>query len=193
MQGLREHYESQDTEELLDIARKDLTEEARATLHKVLASRGVASGMAEAAREAAITREVADLEAEKHLASLWVRFLAFAIDVGGAAIVLGAALWPLRFVSFGLYDYTVIGLFWLYFLLKDGIPGQSFGKRTLNIRAVRAESGRPCTWSQSLARNVTHILFVVDALFALGRRRMRLGDMIAGTVVVRALPVERRA
>lgn len=30
-----------------------------------------------------------------------------------------------------------------------------------------------------------HFFFVIDALFALGKRRMRLGDMIAGTHVVR--------
>lgn len=42
MEQLKEYYERQDTEELLAIARKDLTEEAHRILQQVLAGRNVA-------------------------------------------------------------------------------------------------------------------------------------------------------
>lgn len=190
---LEEHYASQDTEELLDIARKDLTEEARSILNDVLAGRGITSDVANAAREDAVRHNAADLDAENRLASPWVRFLALTIDVLGVAIVLGLLLWPLTLISIGLYETAVIVIFWTYFLFRDALPGQSLGKRMLNIRVVRVDTGRSCNWSRSLWRNLTHFFFWIDALFAWGRRRMRLGDMIAGTVVVRGPPKDARA
>ncbi len=186
MQQLREHYERQDTEELRDIARKDLTEEARAVLHEVLAKRGVSPGEAQGERNEAIKREAAQAERNKSLGSLGARLLAFAIDVWGVGIALFVVLLPLRFASEEIHA-NVFGLLWLaYFFLRDSIPGQSVGKRLMGIRAVQVESGFSCTWSKSIWRNLRHVVFVLDAIFALGQRRMRLGDMVAGTVVVRA-------
>ena len=42
MQHLREHYEAQHTDILLDIAKKDLMNDARIVLNEVLVNRGVA-------------------------------------------------------------------------------------------------------------------------------------------------------
>lgn len=186
MQQLREHYEGKDTEELLDIARKDLTEEARTVLHEVLAKRGVALEEAQAARRETVKRETVQSEWSNGLAPLGARILAFAIDVWGVGTALSIVLLPLRFESVERYAYFGPILWLAYFLLRDSIPGQSVGKRLMGIRAVQLETGLSCTWSKSLSRNLWHVVFVLDAIIVLGERRMRLGDMVAGTVVVRA-------
>lgn len=188
MQQLKELYERQDTEELLEISRKGLTDEARLVLQEVLARRGISPSQASAAREIAEETEAAQADADKRLAALWARLVAFAIDVWGVGIALYLVLLPLRFFSSELHA-IVYGIVWFaYFFLHDAIPGQSLGKRLLGIRVVQLESGLSCTWSKSFWRNFSHVIFAIDAVFVLGRRRMRLGDMIAGTVVVRARP-----
>lgn len=75
-----------------------------------------------------------------------------------------------------------------YILLADGTNGgRSIGKRWLDMRVVDARTGAPCTLIQSVARNILHpFLGPLDWLFIFGRRRQRLGDIIAGTVVVDA-------
>ena len=72
----------------------------------------------------------------------------------------------------------------IYMLFRDAIPGQGIGKRLFKIRVVQMDSGKPCTLGQSLTRNALHFLMLIDALFALGRKKMRLGDILAGTKVV---------
>jgi uncharacterized RDD family membrane protein YckC len=183
MNQLREHYERQDTEELLEIAKKDLTDEARVVLAEVLKARGVSAADAEAARAEGLAENEKALAAESLLASRWSRLFAFAIDVWGVVLLLFILLSPLILVSPVLHESAVIVVWLVYFVFRDSIPGQSIGKRMLGLRAVQIESGKSCTWSMSLGRNVTHLFFVLDALFVLGQRRMRLGDMMAGTVV----------
>jgi len=186
MQQLQAHYERQDTEELLEISKKDLTDEARTVLTHVLAARGVSSLQVEAAREQGVIQQARAAEADSRLAPRWKRLIAFAIDVWGILIALIVVFFPLRAISADLQSNAAFIVWLVYFLFRDGIPGQSIGKRFLGLKAVQFESGRSCTWSNSLARNFTHMLFVLDALFILGSRHMRLGDMLAGTVVVRA-------
>lgn len=55
----------------------------------------------------------------------------------------------------------------------------------MKIKVVQYGTTRPCTYGQSFWRNLSEI-FVFDWFFALGKRRMRLGDMIANTQVVNA-------
>ncbi|WP_431261650.1 RDD family protein [Roseateles chitinivorans] len=186
MQQLREHYERQDTEELLELAGKGLTDEARLVLQEVLSRRGISADRVDAARISAVEAEAAQSEADKRLASLGVRLVAFIIDVWGVGIALYLVLLPLQFVSANLHAFVYSAAWFTYFLFRDAIPGQGIGKRLLGIRVKQHDSDRPCNWSKSFWRNATHVIFVIDALFALGRRRMRLGDMIAGTVVVRS-------
>ncbi len=85
--------------------------------------------------------------------------------------------------------HPVIGLFlvpFLYFVLSDSLPnGQSIGKRVLGLYVVSKSTGKPCTIVQSIVRNVfTPILGVFDAILILGKKRQRLGDLMANTQVV---------
>lgn len=188
MEQLKEYYERQDTEELLAIARKDLTEEAHRILQEVLAGRNVAP----AARSAAPDQQAQHAKEAGRLASRWTRFLAFLVDVWGAIIMLTILLSPLRWISEAIHVNVVLSVWLVYFLLRDGIPELHLGKRLFSIRTVHARSSRSCTWLRSIWRNVMHLFFWVDALFILSSNKMRLGDMLAGTIVIKAEPEHRR-
>ncbi len=85
-------------------------------------------------------------------------------------------------------------LVWLYFALFEGLRrGQTPGKRLVGIRTIR-ESGHGLTFADAATR---HLLTPIDLvgmigliLIAVHPRAKRLGDLVAGTVVVRDLPVE---
>jgi len=74
----------------------------------------------------------------------------------------------------------------VYYLLADALPGgRSVAKRWLNMAVVDADTGEPCTVWQSLNRNLLlALLGPIDWLFILGERHQRLGDKLAGTIVV---------
>lgn len=80
-------------------------------------------------------------------------------------------------------------------LLEAFWNGQTVGKRAARIRVVR-EDGLPVQFSQVLIRNLLRIVDYLPVLYIVGsvatlasKRGQRLGDMVAGTLVVR----ERRA
>lgn len=83
---------------------------------------------------------------------------------------------------------------WLYFALFEGLRrGQTPGKHIVGIRTIR-ESGHGITFADAATR---HLLTPIDLfgmigliLIAVHPRAKRLGDLVAGTVVVRDLPVE---
>jgi uncharacterized RDD family membrane protein YckC len=74
-----------------------------------------------------------------------------------------------------------------YLLLADALPhGQSFGKRVLDIAVIDQRTLQPCTFPQSLLRNLLlAFLGIFDWIFIFGGMRQRLGDMAAKTIVVR--------
>jgi len=179
--ALGDHYRRLDTGELLEIARKDLTAEARQVLNAVLEQRGAATA---AGPEAGIRPRPAASGTEPEFAPRWARMVAFSVDLAGAIIIPLVLLLPLGFVSENLYVYGYLLSCNGYLLLRDALPKQSLGKRLMKLRVVQAGSGVRCTGKQSLLRNLPQLLFLIDAAFILGERRMRLGDHLAGTRVV---------
>ncbi len=91
-----------------------------------------------------------------------------------------------------LLALIVLGSFfgwWGYFILFELLwNGQSPGKRRLGLRVVRA-GGQPISLTASLVRNVLRIvdvaLYVGIVVMLIDRRSRRLGDLAAGTLVVR--------
>jgi uncharacterized RDD family membrane protein YckC len=76
-----------------------------------------------------------------------------------------------------------------YLLFADGFPGQSYGHRLTKTAVVHATTGAPCTFAQSFIRNLPlTALGVLDWVFIFGKRRQRLGDMAAKTIVVNITP-----
>lgn len=86
----------------------------------------------------------------------------------------------------GYVDLLIVGIPFAYFVFSDALPnGQSLGKLPLGICVVSKTTGKPCTLLQSFARNVlTPVFGTLDAILILGKKRQRLGDKMANTVVI---------
>jgi uncharacterized RDD family membrane protein YckC len=124
------------------------------------------------------------------------RALAWLVDLGIRFGVLGAStavLGMLGKAGMGVYFIVMFLMLWAYPVVCEAMfDGQTPGKRALELRVVSAD-GAPVGWLAAFVRN---LLRTVDALpigygFGLvaslsdpyGRR---IGDMVAGTVVVHA-------
>jgi len=79
-----------------------------------------------------------------------------------------------------------------YYIVMEARSGATLGKRLIGLKVVRLEGGAPLDWRSSIVRNV---LRLVDGLFFYlvaaivvwtSGNKQRLGDRVAGTVVVRA-------
>jgi uncharacterized membrane protein SpoIIM required for sporulation len=85
---------------------------------------------------------------------------------------------------------------WGYFTLFEGLSdGRTPGKRWLGLRVIR-DTGHGITFREAAARNLLRIADFLPPPYLLGGvlvavhpRAKRLGDMVAGTVVVRDQPV----
>lgn len=92
-----------------------------------------------------------------------------------------------------LVIFLMFCLYWGYFAIFEVFwNGQTPGKRQAHIRVITA-SGRPITVFEAIARNFlravdSQLLYVVGAIaIAVDKKNRRLGDMVAGTVVVHEL------
>jgi len=89
----------------------------------------------------------------------------------------------------GLLAFAIL---WGYYIAFELLwNGQSPGKRVIGLRVVR-EGGRPITFVGSAIRNLIRIVDFLPALYGIGvvvmfvdRRSRRLGDLAAGTLVVK--------
>jgi uncharacterized RDD family membrane protein YckC len=123
------------------------------------------------------------------MASRTARFFARLFDCCVLAAILMPSIIingsPGKFFGDGLLFEVSALLFFLYLFFEDALGGQSIGKRVMRIAVVGATSRRPCNLFQSLIRNLSIVVFsVFDILMIVGNKKLRLGDRIAGTVVV---------
>src|ERR1044071_2593315 len=148
------------------------------------------------------------------LASIGNRFLACAIDHTIQALVVliialtgvilaSATSWESALASapkwvLALMILTVFLIFTGYFAFFEWIwSGQTPGKRWLKLRVIR-EDGRPIAFWEAAIRNLIRTLDMMPAPFySIGlisifstTRDQRIGDMVAGTVVVREREAE---
>ncbi|MBC7894357.1 MAG: stage II sporulation protein M [Cytophagaceae bacterium] len=101
---------------------------------------------------------------------------------------------PLILAVIGLLDFAFI---WGYFTLFEGLrEGQTPGKRWLGIRVIQ-ETGHGITLREAAIRNLLRVADFLPPPYLIGTlavaihpRGKRLGDLAAGTVVVRDNPVE---
>lgn len=96
-----------------------------------------------------------------------------------------ASKWMTAIVIFVLF-----GLYWGYFAIFEVLwNGQTPGKRQAKIRVITA-SGRPINAFEAIARNFLRAIdsqfaYAVGAIaIAVDKKNRRLGDMVAGTVVI---------
>jgi len=94
------------------------------------------------------------------------------------------------YIAYILLLYFLV--FWGYYVYFEVYnDGQTPGKRKLGIRVVTVQGGR-IDWSASVSRNLLRIIDFLPAFFVLGmasilfsNRHQRLGDLAAGTIVIR--------
>ena len=126
---------------------------------------------------------------ESHrLASPGLRYLGQIIDGAISATIFIFFLWLSTLIGLSQASSSLIAFSAaaLYFLLSDGLPkGQSLGKKLLGISVIDSVTGKSCSFPQSFFRNLlTPIIGMIDAVFILDKRRQRLGDKLAKTIVV---------
>ncbi|MFB3812577.1 MAG: RDD family protein [Terriglobales bacterium] len=88
-------------------------------------------------------------------------------------------------------------LYWGYYAFFEAIwKGQTPGKRYTQVRVIK-DNGRPITPFEAIARNLVRIIDQFPGIYAVGvitmllnERSRRLGDYVAGTVVVHEKKME---
>ena len=139
---------------------------------------------------------VYDLAIQAGILLLFVLVMAL-VAVGGGAALLGASAsgWAGAFMIAAWF-----AVLWGYFTLFEGLwGGRTPGKRRMGLRVVM-DTGHPVTFRAAAVRNLLRIVdaqpfntYLVGIPFLfLQRHHRRLGDLIAGTIVVYDRPAEAR-
>jgi uncharacterized RDD family membrane protein YckC len=143
---------------------------------------------------------------EMPLAGIGSRFIAIFVDYAlwtaliTLLVLLGALVLPsIRFLdrlsvnwAIGIVFFLFFLLHWGYFTLFEALwNGRTPGKRVVHIHVIH-RSGRAISFLESLTRNLVRFVDSLPSLYAVGlitmfisRQNQRLGDMAAGTLVVR--------
>ncbi len=135
------------------------------------------------------------IQVAAYLSLTWIFVLVFAVSalndrfnkMGDTEIKwIIAGLILLSFVFFGGY-YVFFEAFW---------HGRTPGKSVMKLRVLK-DSGRPITFFESFTRNLLRLVDALPNFYVIGivsilasRRNQRLGDMVAGTLVVHQEPTE---
>ncbi len=188
-EDLKQRYSNMDTKELVELHQTDdLTEVASTALEDILRERGVSGEERQAISE--VLEKESDERYEDPMASLAKRWFARTIDT---LVVFFLLLLPALISSdpsnpddMNTVDYLSMVPCLAYLLFQDGLPnGQSIGKRLMRIAVVNTGSGEACGMASSFIRNsLLGVLGIFDLLFLISRKRQRLGDMAACTVVI---------
>jgi len=149
---------------------------------------------------------------ELPLAGIGSRFLAFAIDTLIQSVVylitamififtlpVGSSVLMFlpKLVGPALAIFILFAVYWGYFAFFESIwSGQTPGKRYAGIRVIK-ESGRPINAFEAVGRNLMRAIDGLPGIYGVGlvcmmcnQQSRRLGDFVAGTVVVHEKPTE---
>ncbi|HVH43586.1 MAG TPA: RDD family protein [Labilithrix sp.] len=92
--------------------------------------------------------------------------------------------------ALGLVLLALFAAQWVYFVVCEALYGRSPGKMAFGLRVVTT-SGRPIGWQAAALRNLLRAADLLPTLYvagfvsmALSSRFQRLGDIVAGTMVV---------
>ncbi len=126
----------------------------------------------------------------------FVVFLAFFVV---AALLLGGtvSLWPEAWTwTAAILLLLFFTLYYGYFAVFEAIwNGQTPGKRYFQLRVIK-DTGRSITVYEAISRNLLRAVDQLPAVYAVGilsvffsKQNQRLGDFVAGTVVVHEKPL----
>jgi uncharacterized RDD family membrane protein YckC len=105
---------------------------------------------------------------------------------------------PVRSVGLnGAWALLYLALLPCYYFALEAIVGRTVGKLALGLRVLRTDGGHPSTgtiFGRTLLRPVDgfpafYLTGFITMLVTGAQRRQRLGDLAAGTIVVRARPM----
>jgi len=139
-----------------------------------------------------------------HLVDLVLCYVAVAVvglvifmAILGATSV-GAALDDAMKAGFGAVLVVLFIAQWIWFVLWEGLRGDTPGKRALGLRVVTT-NGRPIGFAHAALRNVLRAADLLPTAYLVGvvtmaisPRFQRIGDLVAGTLVVSAEGRARR-
>jgi uncharacterized RDD family membrane protein YckC len=150
-----------------------------------------------------VVRTPENVTFEFEVARLGSRALAWGVDVlVMLALITTAAQLMNSLVAVGgglatalLFVVIFLVQWWYAALLEWGWGGQTLGKRVVGLRTL-SDRGLRISFAQAVVRNLVRVVDLLPALYLVGgvttlldRHGRRLGDLAAGTIVVR----ERRA
>lgn len=136
-------------------------------------------------------RTAGPAEERNRLATATDRAVAYLVDAG---VVLGALLaltrrWEAGRRGAALLVGSAVGAT-AYHVVLEGSRGQTVGKRSVGIAVVGVD-GEPCGYRVAAVRTAARVVDFLPVGYLLGllsirvtRRRQRIGDLAAGTVVV---------
>ena len=150
-------------------------------------------------------------ELEYPIAGLGSRFLAMLADTAIQLILAFFVIILGSIVGAGLASFGGLGPQWIFaivilllFLLNSGYfalfeifwNGQTPGKRYAQVRVIK-DDGRPIGAYEAIVRNAVRLVDMLPAMYGIGlisiftsRQSKRLGDFVAGTVVVHEKTLE---
>src|SRR3984957_14681816 len=149
---------------------------------------------------------------ELPLAGIGSRFLAISIDtlIQVALYVIAALifffnipvgssifLWLPHLIGPAMAIFLLFAIYWGYFAIFEILwKGQTPGKRYTGIRVIK-ESGQPINVFEAVGRNLMRAVDALPGVYGVGvvcmmcnQQSRRLGDFVAGTVVVHEKPSE---
>ncbi len=123
------------------------------------------------------------------------RAMAWLVDLGVRIAVLVLMAIPLAVLDefgSGLNLVLMFLVYWVYPIVCEALWGRTLGKRALGLR-VLSRDGAPVGWMAAITRNLLRTVDMLPFGYALGLvsslfdpHGRRLGDLVAGTVVVHA-------
>lgn len=129
-----------------------------------------------------------------HAAGALPRSQAWLIDFAIRAAAFWAVMIPLAVLGqggMGIGALVMFAMTWIYSVVCEvWFGGQTLGKRALSLRVVAAD-GAPITLVPSVVRNLLRVVDMLPGVYGVGLvstlvdpHGRRLGDVIAGTMVV---------
>jgi uncharacterized RDD family membrane protein YckC len=127
-------------------------------------------------------------------ADIWLRSVAAIIDLLLLLVAAGViGVFTRGITASGLELLGLwLGIAFTYYVVMEVRYGWTIGKRVLGLRVVMLEGGGPLSWQASIVRNLLRIVdglgcYLVAVIAVLmSDKKQRIGDRVAGTVVIRA-------
>jgi len=144
-------------------------------------------------------RTTQNVQLEYPLAGIGERLLAYAIDLFITASFYFVVMFTLNLggqdISLSLYLIIAIIAYLYRFVMEISFNGQTVGKMALNIKVVKLDGSAPSVAAYLLRWLLEPIDFLITGVavvsIILTRNGQRIGDLLAGTTVIKIKKISR--